>query len=213
MAPRPLSKTRVTAGIAIAAILAWLLLRLSGFELWVFANASFIPASLSGGVGQAVPFWLTPLTATLLHANALHVAFNMMMLFVCGRAVEAALGPLSLALIYLLGAYGAAAAQFAVDPGSTVPMIGASGAVASVLGAYAMLFGRNKVKVGNARLALWLNALWLMVTWVWLNLAAGYVFATITAGEMQIAAAAHVGGFLVGLVLVYPLLLFRYRKA
>ena len=54
-------------------------------------------------------------------------------------------------------------------PAAMAPMIGASGAISAVLGAYAMLFGRNKVKVANPTLALWLNALWLMAAWVGLN--------------------------------------------
>ena len=79
--------------------------------------------------------------------------------------------------------------------------------------AYALLFGRNKVKLGRPRLELWLNALWLMAAWVGMQLAVGYAFATISSDGLQIAVAAHVGGFLAGLLLANPLLLFRYRRA
>jgi membrane associated rhomboid family serine protease len=90
-------------------------------------------------------------------------------------------------------------------------MLDASGAVSAVIGAYAMLFGRNKVRVADARLALWLHALWLMAGWVALQLLIGYVSGAPGVGLGS--AAAHVAGFLAGLLLARPLLLFRYRKA
>ena len=96
-------------------------------------------------------------------------------------------------------------------------MVGASGAISAVIGAYAMLFGRNKVKVASPRLALWLNALWLLAAWVALSLIIGIVVAgggaPLTGAGVQVAVAAHIGGFVVGVLLANPLLLFRYRKA
>ena len=86
-----------------------------------------------------------------------------------------------------------------------------------MLGAYAMLFGRNKVKVAHPTLALWLNALWLMAAWIVLQVCLGIVLSGstfVTGGEgVKIAVAAHIGGFAVGIVLANPLLLFKYRKA
>ena len=120
------------------------------------------------------------------------------------------LGPGGLIVLFVVGAYAAAAGQYLVEPHSLVPMIGASGAVSAVLGAYALLFGRNKVKVANPTLALWLHALWLMAAWVIMNLIVGIVMGS--AGIM-IAVAAHIGGFVIGLMLARPLLLFRYRNA
>ena len=96
-------------------------------------------------------------------------------------------------------------------------MVGASGAISAVLGAYAMLFGRNRVKVVSGRLAVWLNALWLMAAWVVLQMLVGIASAGAAsrspAAGMAIAAAAHIGGFIIGVMLANPLLLFRYRKA
>ena len=120
------------------------------------------------------------------------------------------LGPAGLAIIYLIGAYAAAAAQYALGPTAAIPMVGASGAISAVLGAYAMLFGRNKVRVANQKLALWLNALWLMTAWVVLQVIVGLTFA---AEGLLLAVGAHIGGFLAGVLLATPLLLFRYRKA
>ena len=89
-------------------------------------------------------------------------------------------------------------------------MVGASGAISAIIGAYAMLFGRNKVRIANPQLALWLHALWLMAAWVGLQLLMGFTFETAGA---RLAIGAHIGGFVVGLLLVKPLLLWRYRKA
>ena len=91
-----------------------------------------------------------------------------------------------------------------------MPMVGASGAISAVLGAYAMLFGRNRVRSRIPALALWLNALWLAAAWIGLQLLIGFTFETAGA---RIAIAAHIGGFLVGLLLAKPLLLLRYRGA
>jgi len=73
-----------------------------------------------------------------------------------------------------------------------------------------MMFGRNRVKVANPMLALWLNALWLAAGWVVLQVIVGFTFET---RGIRIAVAAHIGGFLVGLLLAKPLLLLRYRGA
>ena len=89
-------------------------------------------------------------------------------------------------------------------------MVGASGAISAVVGAYAMMFGRNRVKVANPTVALWLNALWLAAAWIGLQLMVGITFTT--AGS-RIAVMAHIGGFLAGLLLAKPLLLLRYRGA
>lgn len=211
--PENWKNARVTLAIAVVTTAAWLVVALLGLDEWAAIGGGFLPARLAyGGDEGLAPFWLTPLTATLLHGGPVHLAFNLLILVFCGRPVESVLGPLGLAILYVVGAYAAAAAQYAMDPLSPVPMIGASGAVSAVVGAYAMLFGRNKVKIANARLALWLNALWLMAAWVVLQVIVG-VGLSAAAGGIQVAVAAHVGGFLAGLLLAYPLLLFRYRKA
>jgi membrane associated rhomboid family serine protease len=215
--PDSWKKARVTAWIAAVTAAAWLIVSLLNADLRAAIWGGFIPARLAyGGDEMLAPFLLTPLTATLIHASALHLIFNMIILLYCGRPVEAMLGPWSMAILYLLGAYAAAGAHYLVNPLSIAPMVGASGAVSAVIGAYAMLFGRNKVKVANRRLALWLNALWLLAAWVALQVCLGIIMAGpgFLSGEgVQIAAAAHIGGFLVGLLLANPLLLFRYRKA
>ena len=209
--PESWSSARVTLVLTLATGAIWIVLALLRHNDWAVGWGGFVPARLTGG-GDAggAPFWLTPLTAALLHGNFVHLALNLLILVFCGRPTEGVLGPVALAILYLLGAYGAAGAQYLVDPASATPMVGASGAISAVLGAYAILFGRNKVKVASPTLALWLNALWLMAAWIGLNLIVAVGFA---ADGLNIAVAAHIGGFLLGVALANPLLLFRYRKA
>jgi membrane associated rhomboid family serine protease len=187
---------------------------LTVFELrgWAIDRGAFVPASLTTDFGFfRVPFVLTPLTATLIHADLFHLAFNLLIFLICGRAIEGAIGPVNLVILYVVGAFAAAAAQFALDPATQIPMIGASGAISAVIGAYAMLFGKNRVKVRDPRLALWLNVLWLLAAWVVLQVAMGIV---LSAGQgILLAVGAHVGGFVAGVALARPLLLWRYRKA
>jgi membrane associated rhomboid family serine protease len=202
---------RVTLVITIATAAAWLVLVAIGLNMAAIAWGGFIPADFAVDFDfPRAPVWLTPLAATFIHANFIHVGFNLLILVFCGRPTEAVLGPVALVILYLAGAYAAAAGHYLVDPADMTPMIGASGAISAVLGAYAMLFGRNKVKIANPTLALWLNALWLLGAWVVLQLIVGLAFA---GSDLQIAFAAHIGGFFIGLLLVNPLLLLRYRKA
>jgi len=202
---------RVTVVIAAVTAAAWLLVLGSGSQAEAVARGAFVPGFLGLELPfRRVPFALTPLTATLLHADAIHLIFNLLFLLFCGRAIEPVLGRASVIILYLVGAYAAAAGQYLVAPEELAPMIGASGAISAVIGAYAMLFGRNKVKVASPELALWLHALWLMATWVVLQTVVGIVFSS---ADLRIAVAAHVGGFVPGVLLARPLLLFRYRKA
>ena len=84
--------------------------------------------------------WLTVLTHLFLHGGVTHVAGNMWFLWIFGRPVEDRLGPAKYLLLYLLGGAAAAAAQVIVAPGTMAPMLGASGAISGVLGAYLILF-------------------------------------------------------------------------
>jgi membrane associated rhomboid family serine protease len=216
--PANWAEARLTLAIVAVTAAAWLIVAVLGWFEWAAIWGGFIPLRAGlGEDGSVAPFWLTPLTATLVHAGPIHLAFNLVILSFCGRHVEWVLGPGGLAILYLAGAYAAAGGQYLVDPTSVAPMVGASGAISAVLGAYAVLFGKNKVKVAGRRLALALNALWLLAAWVVLNLIVGLIaqggLLPGTGAAMTIAVAAHIGGFLPGLILAIPLLKFRYRKA
>jgi membrane associated rhomboid family serine protease len=210
--PQSWRAARFTLAIAAATSFAWLLPWALGWQDFAAVWGGFIPARLGGIANDDlfVPALLTPLTATLVHAGFVHLAFNLLILLVCGRAVEALLGGRGLAILYVVGAYAAAAAHWAVGPEDLTPMVGASGAISAVLGAYAILFGRNRVRVASPVLALWANALWLAAAWIGLQLLVGFTFETSGA---RIAVFAHIGGFFVGLALAKPLLLLRWRGA
>lgn len=177
----------------------------------VEAIGGFIPARVNGlMVPGALPMWLTPLSATLLHADPLHLGFNLLLLFFCGREDEVAIGQSGVLLLYGIGAYAAAGAQYLLFPRSTAPMIGASGAISALVGAYALLYGQRRASRLHPEVARWLHVLWLAATWIGLQLLVGVAAAT---PGVAVATAAHVGGFAVGLLIARPLLRFRYRNA
>ena len=210
--PESWRSARATLTIALATALAWLAATLLNINDLAALWGGFIPDRIHGVAGDEwlAPVWLTPLTATLVHAGLLHLVFNMAVLLFCGRAVEGVLGWKALVTLYVIGAYAAAAAHYFLNFQNGTPMVGASGAISAVLGAYAMLFGRNKVKTRNPKLAVWLHALWLGAAWVVLQVLTGLTFNSM---GTRIAIGAHIGGFIVGLLLANPLLLLRYRKA
>jgi membrane associated rhomboid family serine protease len=203
-----------TATVAITALtaLAWLIAAVLNASDQAALSLGFIPARLSGApvLFPAVPAILTPLTCTLVHSGLIHLGFNLLVFIWCGTAVERVLGKAGLITLYLVGAYAAAAAQWLPDPASTVPMVGASGAISAVIGAFALSFGRARRITASPALNRWLNAAWLMVAWIVLQLMMGWLGNT--AGFL-LAIPAHVGGFAVGLLLQRPLLLWRYRNA
>ena len=201
-----------TNAITLITALAWVIAVLLGKSEQAAFVMGFVPARLSG-VGlpwPAVPAFLTPLTATLVHSGLIHLGFNLLIFVWCGAAVERVLGKGGLIILYLIGAYAAAAAQFFASPHAIVPVIGASGAISAVMGAFALSFGRAKAFTNNLRVNRWINVAWLLVAWIVLQMMMGWL----AGGEgFLLATPAHVGGFAAGLLLQRPLLLWRYRKA
>lgn len=190
---------------------AWLIAEALGISANLAVTAGFIPARMSGLiVPGALPLWVTPLTATLIHGGIIHLGFNMLMLGYCGRFVEYALGTAGVVILYLVGAYAAALAQYAAGPMTVIPMIGASGAISALVGAYALLYSQRRGAARHGRFGHWLHVLWLAAAWIFVQLLIG--FATLGT-QMSIAIAAHIGGFITGLLLARPLLRWRYRNA
>jgi membrane associated rhomboid family serine protease len=155
----------------------------------------------------------TLITAAFLHGSWLHLGGNMLYLWVFGDNIEDALGHIGYALFYAIGAIAAALTQFAVDTGSTVPMIGASGAIAAVLGAYLVLYPRASVGVFFVIFILPVPAFVLIIFWFLMQLVSGFA----TLGDSQatetVAVWAHVGGFVAGFVIMLPLRPFVRRKS
>ncbi|HTG38182.1 rhomboid family intramembrane serine protease [Sphingomonas sp.] len=211
-----LSRAPATVVIAAVTALVGVLLLLGDMVGYAAVYAGFIPARLGNTLplladADLMPVWLTPFTAALVHASFLHLGFNLVMLGYTGAAAERAIGARGIVVLYLLSAIGAALGQYLFEPVSAVPMIGASGAASGIIGAYSMLYSRG----GRARPIGPLSRdavqmLWLIVAWSAINLLVGFV----TAGtSMPIAGAAHVGGFIVGVVLARPLVRWHWRSA
>lgn len=167
----------------------------------------FTPASLSAGyvplpgLGQ-VPAGVTILTSMFLHGSILHIAGNMLYLWIFGNNVEDAMGPLRFLLFYLICGIAAALTLFYIDPASRLPMVGASGAISGVLAAYVLLFPRARVTVivplGIIFYPFRITAVWVVGFWFLLQLLSA---AATRPDQPGVAWWAHVGGFAAGAIL------------
>lgn len=217
---------QMTNALAAITFAAFVVVHLLGWDNLAATLAGFIPLriyhpELIGALNlpvPAVPVALTPLSASLVHGGWMHVAFNVVTLLFCGRQVETVFGPRLLLLLYLVGAYAAAVGQWALDPMSAVPMVGASGAISAIVGAYALLYSKQEVRAfgpvpANVVRMLWLGAGW---TFIQALIALAGVSGGGSVGDIslgRIAVGAHVGGFVAGMLLTRPLLKYRFRKS
>lgn len=167
-----------------------------------------IPADLIGGgnvYSLPVPVMeeLTLVTYMFMHAGWLHLLGNMVFLWVFGDNVEDALGHVRFLLFYLLCGVAAGLAHTLVDTASQMPLVGASGAIGGVLGAYLVLYPRARVWVLLfLRIPVRLPAIWVLGGWIVLQL----VSLGGTSDDAQATAWwAHIGGFAAGALLVFPL--------
>jgi membrane associated rhomboid family serine protease len=204
-----LKSATVVIAIVTGAVSA--LLIISGQLEEAALRFGFIPARVSGmALEGALPMWLTPLSATLVHGGWLHLALNLVMLVYVGSQVERVLGAGSVVFAYLVGALVAASAQWLADPVAVVPMVGASGAISALFGIYALLAASPKAVTRSPRLNRAIHVAWLLAAWI----AIQWMTDVLSAGQgIMLATPAHIGGFITGLVLERPLLLWRYRKA
>jgi len=154
--------------------------------------------------------WQTIFTSMFLHAGVLHIAGNMLYLWIFGNNIEDAMGHVKFALFYLACGVAAALTMLLVDPSSHTPVVGASGAISGVLAAYMLLYPRARVHVVVPLIIVfypfWVRAVWVVGIWFAMQL----VTAVLTpASEPGTAWWAHVGGFVAGLALT-PLLKSRH---
>jgi membrane associated rhomboid family serine protease len=180
--------------------------------------AQACPGALVRAVDDFPHPWVTVVTSMFLHSNILHIGGNMLYLWIFGDNVEDTLGHGRFLGFYLLAGVAAAVGQTFVTPTSTVPMIGASGAVSGVLGAYLLLFPRAAILTlftfGFFFKFIRVPALIVLGFWIVLQLINGYV--TVSARSLGrgesggVAWFAHIGGFLAGMVLLF---LVRPRKS
>jgi len=169
-----------------------------GFIPAVFFGDARLPDALA-----APPSVLTPLTSMFLHGGWMHFIGNMAFLYVFGDNVEDAMSRWRFVLFYAVCGAAAALAQAAMDWDSRIPMIGASGAIAGLLGAYLLLYPRARVLtlIPLGPLFFWkrLPAMLLLIFWFGLQFVQGWLQ---PAGGGGVAHAAHIGGFVAGMALI-----------
>lgn len=209
----------VTRALLIVCVVIQIAVTFSGaaFGETLTLRAALIPARLSGavvGVPGSVPAVLTLLTSLFLHAGWVHLTLNLVFLAWVGKYCEWALGRWRFGALYLLAGVAGGVLQYLVAPTSIMPVIGASGAIAGVFGAYAVLFARNQL---NARTVFGvrvsseaLTAAWYAAAWIGLQLLTALAFNTGPVGNgllgQGVAIWAHIGGFVTGLLFAQPFL-------
>jgi len=166
----------------------------------LFFSWGVIPAEVVQGDG-----WLTLLTSMFLHGGWLHLIGNMVFLWVFGDNIEAVLGHVAYLGFYLLGGLAASAAHILTNLGSTIPSVGASGAIAAVLGAYVVMFPRSRIKVllllGFFATVTRVTALLFLGFWIVSQFLNGFAsLGAPTAQTEGVAWFAHIGGFTFGVL-------------
>jgi membrane associated rhomboid family serine protease len=206
--------TRAIIGGCVLAYLAQVGLGVEGEQRAVL-SLGMIPARLFG-YGELppdlviVPAWATILTSMFMHGGLLHLAGNMLYLWIFGDNIEDSMGHVRFLVFYLVCGTAAALGQGLIDPSSEIPMIGASGAISGVLGGYILLHPAATIRVfiflgffiTVARVPAWI----VLGVWFLLQLVAA---AGGSASEPGVAFMAHVGGFIAGFVLIS---LFKRRE-
>ena len=209
----------VTLALIAINVAVFLLLQGSSGDNAFTYGYSTIPAEISGrdivapqpvtidGVRYLIPeaagptpIYLTLLTSMFMHASWLHLGGNMLFLFIFGDNVEHYVGTFLYLAFYLVAGIIASFAQIVVDPNSVVPSLGASGAIAAVLGAYIVLFPRNRVVVFLLRFLVPVPAVLAIGLWAVLQFVSGFGSLVSTAESGGVAYLAHVGGFVSGVV-------------
>jgi membrane associated rhomboid family serine protease len=224
----PTLRTPVVTYLLLLALAAvWIFVQGAGLDPRALAasvcDLGMVPGELTrrARLGDAVPIGprllcavdaeainvLTPLTSMFLHGGWAHLLGNGLFLWVFGNNVEDSLGRLRFVIFYVLCGLAAAAAQVAVDPGSIVPMVGASGAISGVLGAYLVLYPRARVNVFVFVLifvrVIAVPAYLVLLFWIGVQIVSGLPQLGATRGSSGgVAFFAHIGGFFAGLLLV-----------
>ena len=193
--------TPIVTYALIALNVLFFFVELSGGDPFI-EHWSVVPRRLLANPGADFP---TIFTSMFMHAGWLHLGGNMLYLWIFGDNVEDSFGHLKFLIFYLLCGIAATLAQLAFSTGSNVPNLGASGAIAGVLGAYILLFPRGQVKVLMGRGVIPMPALVVIGLWIALQFVSGFGSITNSAETGGVAYMAHIGGFLAGIVLTFVL--------
>jgi membrane associated rhomboid family serine protease len=207
--------------------LAFIAINVAVFFLIQMSNEAFtygysaIPAEITGGIdivqpqvitvdGQRVPIpqapgpspiYLTLLTSMFMHGGIAHIFGNMLFLWIFGDNVEHRVGHIPYLLFYLAAGVIASFAQIAIDPDSVIPTLGASGAIAGVLGAYLVMFPNNRVTVMFGLRPVLVPAIVAIGIWAVFQFISGFgAVATTDETTGGVAYMAHIGGFIAGVI-------------
>jgi membrane associated rhomboid family serine protease len=195
---RPVHRPVVTISIIVINVVVFFL-ELAGGQQFI-EQWSVIPAHIVAG-----QHWITILTAMFMHGGWMHIIGNMVFLWAFGPEIEDAMGPIRYLAFYLLGGFVASVAQIAAMSSSTVPNLGASGAIAAVMGAFLITYPRDKIRtlllLGWFITVTVIPASVLIGIWFLIQLFSqvGSVVAAQSGGG--VAYMAHVGGFIFGAVI------------
>jgi membrane associated rhomboid family serine protease len=209
----------VTVALIVANVIIYFLLQDGTLGLpnsgeggdWPVTTYAYIPCEITGETPcQTAPGgpadWATVFTAMFMHGSIVHLGGNMLFLWIFGNNVEDSMGPVKFVVFYLLGGIAATALQTAVDPDSQIANLGASGAVAAVLGGYLLLFPRARVITVIFIVFFFtiveLPALAFLVIWFAQQALFGYFDLVQPAGGGGVAYFAHIGGFVFGLAAI-----------
>ncbi len=202
--PPPPIATNALIGICTA-VQAAIAIGGQGFGQAIDMNYGLIPARITAalaGHGDRLSAGVTLFSHILLHSGWLHLGLNMLFLAWVGRYVEWVTGRWALVAIFVAGGLAGGILQVVSGPTGTMPVVGASGAIAAVFGAYAVLFAQSQVAprrfMGLTLSGETLTALWYAATWIGLQLLTGIVFNIGSTGA-NIAIWTHIGGFVLGL--------------
>ncbi len=188
----------VTIGLIALNVLVFLL-EMSAGDAFVI-QWSFVPTRfLANPAGE----FITIFTSMFMHAGTLHIFGNMLYLYIFGDNVEDNFGPVKYLIFYLLSGIAATFAQLFFSLNSDIPNLGASGAIAGVLGAYLVMFPRGRINVLMGRIVTKTSALVAIGLWFLLQLFSGVGSIGATADTGGVAYMAHIGGFIAGLLLSY----------
>jgi membrane associated rhomboid family serine protease len=203
--------------------LVWLLVQGAGSTMALARSVcelGLIPGELTGMLAPGTPFPMgeglvcltdpgrqlsNMFTSMFLHGSWMHIIGNMWFLWVFGNNIEDSMGRVRFVVFYLLCGIAAALAQVALNPSSGIPMVGASGAISGVMGAYFVLYPRVRVwtlvPIGFFLTSIALPAWTMLLYWIAIQFLGG-LFGIFAGAQGGVAFGAHVGGFVAGLILV-----------
>ena len=191
-----------------------------------FLKFGFIPAELSSGqafenlglngagaisIVSPIPTWATMLTSMFIHGGLMHFIGNMLFLWVFGDNIEDTFGHLKYLAFYLIAGVLATLSHYAIDPSSQTPLVGASGAISGVMGAYLVLYPRNRIRTLIIYILITvieLRAVWLLLIWIGLQTIQGLLSIGVS-DQVSTAFFAHIGGFVVGAIVGAVVRMFR----